>query len=640
MIGIRKRRSKLHVFGLVLCIGGVASCGGRTSIELSSDSESNGAGGSIGDGDGDNSGGGAPGSGGRGSVRVCDDDDDCVSTDVCQRGTCSSGVCEYQIRDQDNDGFLDGLCGGTDCNDLNPAAHPGGTENCTDGSDNDCNGVTDCFDPLCREGVSCGCTPAPNGESCSNGADDDCDGAVDCLDSDCMGTTSCGCETEVCENGGDDDCDDLIDCADDDCSAHPACICQSTPEQCTNGEDEDCDGLIDCVDPDCGFNGACACLVPVEEHCSDARDNDCDGLIDCGDPVCFNSPACQACVTEVCSGGADEDCDGLLDCSDPSCAFDPSCPPEPEQCNNDRDDDLDGLADCNDPDCQNTQICLEKQNTCATARRIQPLASGTYSGSTTGQLSNFHGSCGGDAGEAVFRLELNEPVSLHVDTAGSSFDTVMYVRRGSCVAGAEIGCDDDSGGQAWSSALDFPLLEPGNYFIYVDGLTVDPVGGANEGAYVLNVEVTPAVEICTDRVDNDGDGYADCADSECSSVVPCLNCLWGPESAAPVAEYGVELCTDGFDNDCDGLSDCDDDDCSAAPDNPTECCNGLDQNGNGIPDDFNCRCVSDADCDGGQVCYTSTVLACGIPCDTFFGDICPFLAPGSSCNAATSQCEY
>src|SRR5690606_9534664 len=136
------------------------------------------------------------------------------------------------------------------------------------------------------------------------------------------------------------------------------------------------------------------------------------------------------------------------------CAFDEDCPPQAEQCNNDRDDDLDGLADCNDPDCENTQICRDQQNTCNTARVIPPLSSATYTGDTSGQLSNSHGSCGGDAGEAVFRVEVTEPLSLHVDTVGTSFDSVMYVRRGSCDFGVEIGCDDDSGGVSWSSALD------------------------------------------------------------------------------------------------------------------------------------------------------------------------------------------
>jgi hypothetical protein len=143
--------------------------------------------------------------------------------------------------------------------------------------------------------------------------------------------------------------------------------------------------------------------------------------------------------------------------------------------------------------------------------------------------------------------------------------------------------------------------------------------------------------VCGDFIDNDDSGYADCADPACAGMPECLDCNGGLD-AQP--EYGTQSCTDGLDNDCDGTFDCEDEDCSASDENTTECCNGLDENGNGIPDDFNCRCHSDADCSGGQLCYTSTLGACGIPCDNFFGEICPFLAPGSSCNLTTRQCEF
>lgn len=42
-----------------------------------------------------------------------------------------------------------------DCNDGNNAVHPGATELCTDGLDNDCNGNTDCDDTACAAVIPC-----------------------------------------------------------------------------------------------------------------------------------------------------------------------------------------------------------------------------------------------------------------------------------------------------------------------------------------------------------------------------------------------------------------------------------------------------------------------------------------------------
>jgi hypothetical protein len=76
-------------------------------------------------------------------------------------------------------------------------------------------------------------------EFCTNGLDDDGDGLVDLNDPDCI------CyPVEICTNGIDDDGDGLVDCMDSDC---PVCV-----ENCTNGIDDDGDGLVDCDDPDCG----------------------------------------------------------------------------------------------------------------------------------------------------------------------------------------------------------------------------------------------------------------------------------------------------------------------------------------------------------------------------------------------------
>lgn len=596
--------------------GGAGGAGG-SSVQSSSSSASSSSGGGL-----------------------CANDSDCDDGDACTSDSCGSGICAHGPRDDDNDGWEPLSCGGADCNDKNPNVNPNQQEDCKDAADNDCNGVADCFDPACKNVPDCGCKPNPNGENCNNNKDDDCDTTVDCNDADCLGTQACGClqiETGFCLNGIDDDCDGNFDCDDPNCSISPECACQSDSEFCGDGEDNDCDLLIDCADPNCIGVFPCACQPPgFPEVCSDGIDNDCDTLPDCADPECLVSPACQMCSAEICNDSQDNNCNGAIDCADVACFFAPECAATPELCNNNLDDDNDTFTDCQDPDCANNPLCVIEQANCLSPKLIP--GSGTYTGDTTGHISETKGSCGGDAGEAVFYFVLTDPSYVHLDSVGTSFDSTLYVRTGKCNSGKELGCDDDSGGVQWSAKLEFTILYPGTYYVFLDGYTVDPDLGPNEGFFALNVEITPnPIEKCNDKKDNDGDVYVDCADPDCTTVGACLNCVGG---SPPSAEFGTQACTDGLDNDCDGTSDCDDEDCSASDYYITECCNGFDENDNQIPDDFNCRCASDADCDPGQICYTHTAHACGIPCEMYFGDICPFVAAGSYCNASTQQCEF
>jgi hypothetical protein len=71
-------------------------------------------------------------------------------------------------------------------------------------------------------------------EICTNGIDDDNDGLVDCNDPGCMAHASCtvstssSLATEICNNGIDDDGDGLVDCADPGCMFSVLCMSSSS----------------------------------------------------------------------------------------------------------------------------------------------------------------------------------------------------------------------------------------------------------------------------------------------------------------------------------------------------------------------------------------------------------------------------
>jgi hypothetical protein len=76
-------------------------------------------------------------------------------------------------------------------------------------------------------------------ENCTNGKDDDGDGLIDCADPDCAAdpaclTTKVGGTAEICNNGIDDDGDGLVDCADPDCFSSPLCT-TTTGSGCSLG---------------------------------------------------------------------------------------------------------------------------------------------------------------------------------------------------------------------------------------------------------------------------------------------------------------------------------------------------------------------------------------------------------------------
>ncbi len=103
-----------------------------------------------------------------------------------------------------------------------------------------------------------------------------------------------------------------------------------------------------------------------------------------------------------------------------------------------------------------------------------------YTGSTTGADNTVFASCGGDtAGDDTLTFTAPQDGVYAFDTAGSDFDTVMFLLDG--CGGDEFGCSDDVGsdetshlnllmtaGQEVIVAVDGAALEEGNYTVSVD----------------------------------------------------------------------------------------------------------------------------------------------------------------------------
>ena len=385
-----------------------------------------------------------------------------------------------------------------------PAGGGGNVELCSNGVDDDGDGLADCDDPDCFNSPAC--LPAGAGDECStafiavdgaNAIDNTgmTTGTDPISDAQCPGTflgqfVNDGWYSYTATSTGSMEVSTCNSISFDSDIAIYNGLCGALTQIACNGDSTGCAGFSSLVtgvavtagteylirvggwDAGTGVGSGTMTITvggggPATENCTNGTDDDGDGLIDCADPDCANNPACGG------GGGNGDECIDAILVTEGANAFDTT-----------------GMTDSPEPD-------------------------------PTG-CSNAYGE---NASDGWFLYIANFSGDVTFETCDiNSFDTDIAAYSGNCGNLSLIACDGDGGAaagcQGFDSMITIPGVQAGDSII----LRIGGWGTADQGPGTLTITVGgggPTTENCTNGTDDDGDGLIDCADPDCANNPAC-----------------------------------------------------------------------------------------------------------------------
>ena len=463
-----------------------------------------------------------------------------------------------------------------------PSAPAAGDATC-DGIDNNCNGSVD--EGYVATATSCGvgacgatgvqaCVSGALVNTCAPSAPAASDASCDGIDNNCNGSTDEGyvvtpttCGLGACANNGTQTCvsGSLVNTCTPRAASPTDATCNNFDDDCNGTRDEDFVATpTTCGVGSCGSFGSTLCssghivdtCLPGVPAANDAtcngRDNDCNGQVDedfASTPTTCGINACTGTGATSCAAGTvTNSCLPLSNCE--------------ADCGNATDDDNDGFTDCTDFDCDGVGACdstvgddCDADTDCTAisggeALCLSESSTGIPGGFCSQTCTAVPGACpessqclGGlcllpcgagstcGAGEACFEVEDPGACIPVCDTDDDCVDgsvcnlTTGFCDEPNCAADDTTcdGLDDDCDGNVDE---DFAGAFGGD--VSCGASTCFEVGSLVCSAGLVTDTCAAPQATCTqeaacgDAADNDGDGFADCADPDCEQTPACL----------------------------------------------------------------------------------------------------------------------